>query len=200
MIKQGSTVCTTQEAAKLLGMSVTSVQQLVESGTLAAWKTKGGHRRIPLDAVLQMRAANGLAAPDAPAPVSARTSLMVVEDDPLLRALYQARVDSWELPLDISFCDNGFQALIEIGNQPPDVLLADIIMQGIDGYEVVETVLAKPSLRQMQVALVSAISPEELAARGGVPAGVAFFPKPVPFDQLHGYLRACCAMKQRAAR
>lgn len=200
MIKQGSTVCTTQEAAKLLGMSVTSVQQLVESGALAAWKTQGGHRRIPLDAVLQMRAANGQPAPETPAAVSARTSLMVVEDDPLLRSLYRARLDSWELPLDISFCDNGFQALIEIGNQPPDVLLADIIMHGIDGYEVVETVLAKPSLRQMQVALVSAISASELAARGGVPAGVAFFPKPVPFDQLHGYLRACCAMKQRALR
>jgi excisionase family DNA binding protein len=200
MIKQASSVCTTQEAARLLGMSVTSVQQLVESGALAAWKTQGGHRRIPLDAVLQMRASHGLPAPVASAPVSPRISLMVVEDDPLLRALYRARFDSWGLPFDVAFCDNGFQALIEIGNQPPDVLLADILMQGIDGYEVVETVLAKPSLRQMQVALVSAIGAEELAARGGVPAGVAFFPKPVPFERLHGYLQACCAMKQRAQR
>ena len=44
-------VCTTQKAAEILGISVTSVQQLVEAGVIEAWKTKGGHRRIPLAAV-----------------------------------------------------------------------------------------------------------------------------------------------------
>ena len=45
-------VCTTQKAAEILGISVTSVQQLVELGMIEAWKTQGGHRRIPLAAVV----------------------------------------------------------------------------------------------------------------------------------------------------
>ncbi len=50
-------VCTTQQAAEILGISVSSVQQLVEAGVIEAWKTKGGHRRIPRQAVLDYKTA-----------------------------------------------------------------------------------------------------------------------------------------------
>ncbi len=40
------TFCTTQEAAKLLSVSLRTAQLWVESGLLEAWKTEGGHRRI----------------------------------------------------------------------------------------------------------------------------------------------------------
>ena len=42
-----------------------------------------------------------------------------------------------------------------------------------------------------------AASPDDLAARGGVPPGVVFFAKPVNYDELRGYLRACCAARTR---
>ena len=38
--------CGTSDAAKLLGLSVATVQSLVEKGEIEAWKTLGGHRRI----------------------------------------------------------------------------------------------------------------------------------------------------------
>jgi excisionase family DNA binding protein len=37
---------TTLEVAHLLGVSVRSVQLMVDRGELEAWKTSGGHRRI----------------------------------------------------------------------------------------------------------------------------------------------------------
>lgn len=40
-------VLTTTQAAALLGVAVSTVQKLVETGHLASWKTPGGHRRIP---------------------------------------------------------------------------------------------------------------------------------------------------------
>jgi excisionase family DNA binding protein len=40
--------CGTSYAAKLLGLSVATVQSLVEKGEIDAWKTLGGHRRIAL--------------------------------------------------------------------------------------------------------------------------------------------------------
>ncbi|HAY10572.1 MAG TPA: excisionase, partial [Thauera sp.] len=39
----------TAQAARQLGLSLGAVQQMVESGTLAGWKTAGGHRRIRQD-------------------------------------------------------------------------------------------------------------------------------------------------------
>ena len=43
--------CGTSYAAKLMGLSVATVQSLVEKGELDAWKTLGGHRRIALKSV-----------------------------------------------------------------------------------------------------------------------------------------------------
>lgn len=47
-------VLTTAKAAQLLGVSTRTVQLWVESGQLPSWKTPGGHRRIPRQAVLSL--------------------------------------------------------------------------------------------------------------------------------------------------
>lgn len=44
-------ILTTREAARLLGVAVSTAQAWMESGALPAWKTPGGHRRIRLSAV-----------------------------------------------------------------------------------------------------------------------------------------------------
>lgn len=193
-------VCTTQKAAELLGISVSSVQQLVEAGVIEAWKTKGGHRRIPLAAVHAYKAApqNGAARLAVPAPaavldVHAPVSVLVIEDNAMQRALFERQLAQWAMPITVRFCENGYQALIEIARSHPDILLADIVMEGIDGYEVIKTILGYPELADMNIAIVSSLEPDALEQRGGVPDGVVFFQKPVNFDELRGYVRACCA-------
>lgn len=47
-------ILTTADAAELLGVSVRTAQLWVESGQLPSWKTPGGHRRIPRQAVLDL--------------------------------------------------------------------------------------------------------------------------------------------------
>ena len=43
--------CSTSDAAQMLGVSLGTVQQMVENGLLEAWKTAGGHRRIKVASV-----------------------------------------------------------------------------------------------------------------------------------------------------
>lgn len=202
-------VCTTQKAAELLGISVSSVQQLVEAGVIEAWKTKGGHRRIPLAAVHAYKAApqHGATRPAVPPPVAvpdvhAPVSVLVIEDNAMQRALFERQLAQWPMPITVRFCENGYQALIEIARSHPDILLADIVMEGIDGYEVIKTILGYPELADMNIAIVSSLEPDALEQRGGVPDGVVFFQKPVNFEELRGYVRACCAqiVRQRLRR
>src|SRR3979409_2155178 len=54
---------TTLEAARLLGMSVRSVQLMVDRGELQAWKTSGGHRRIARASVDHWRDSRNLVKP-----------------------------------------------------------------------------------------------------------------------------------------
>ena len=61
-------ILTTREAAKLLGIAVSTAQQWIENGALPAWKTPGGHRRVRLSdvsALLRERAGAGAHAGDA---------------------------------------------------------------------------------------------------------------------------------------
>src|SRR4051794_17056673 len=81
-------VCTTQQAATLLGMSVTSVQHLVESGEIKAWKTRGGHRRIPLSAVDAYKATIARTPPQG----DERFTVLIVEDNPVQRGIYEAQL------------------------------------------------------------------------------------------------------------
>ena len=56
-------ILTTRQAAKLLGIAVSTAQQWIENGVLAAWKTPGGHRRVRLsDVSTLLRERAGLSA------------------------------------------------------------------------------------------------------------------------------------------
>jgi excisionase family DNA binding protein len=187
-------VCTTQQAASLLGMSVTSVQHLVESGEIEAWKTRGGHRRIPIAAVHAYMTAIA----KTPAGGGDETfTVLIVEDNPIQRGIYEAQFASWELPVRVRMCENGYKALIDIAAMRPDALLLDIMMRGIDGYEVMQTVLAYPELADVNIAILTSLDRDQLEQRGGLPAGVTYFSKPVAHDELRGYIRACIAQKAR---
>ncbi|UGQ47219.1 response regulator [Massilia endophytica] len=190
-------VCTTQKAAEMLGISVTSVQQLVEAGVIEAWKTKGGHRRIPLAAIHAYKASSGAQGQGGAAAEPGEPSVLIIEDNPMQRALYERNLAQWGLPLNVRLCDNGYQALIEISRYRPDILLADIVMEGMDGYEVIKTILGYPELADIHIAILSSMSLQDLEKRGGIPPGVVFFQKPVNPDELRGYLRACIAQKLR---
>lgn len=68
-MKQQDDVCSTREAADLLGVSLKTIQLWVDAGVLDAWKTVGGHRRVSLKSVRrakQERAQSASSAPDSP--------------------------------------------------------------------------------------------------------------------------------------
>jgi excisionase family DNA binding protein len=187
--------CTTRQAAEMLGLSLGTVQQMVESGALAAWKTTGGHRRVSVTSVkdqLRRRAA----APST-SHAAAELSVLIAEDDPILQTLYAATVSKWELPVSLQIVGNGFEGLVQIGQQAPDVLILDLMMPGLDGFEMIRTLRANPVFSDMDIIVVSAMSADDVAERGGLPADVTLYGKPVPFQQLRGYLQAKVAQRQR---
>lgn len=192
-------VLTTQQAARQLGVSVSTVQQLVETGTLSGWKTSGGHRRILCDSVsqyLEQRTA-GHSADVVFGNQTKLLRILILEDEPMQRTLYQRRMAGWNLPAQIKFCKNGYEALIEVALQKPDVFLLDLSMPGLDGYEVLKTISERSDLGLAHIAVLTNMTREEIDERGGLPVGVVYMAKPINFDELRGYLMACCATLAR---
>ena len=193
-------VLTSQQAANRLGVSVSTVQQLVESGTLSAWKTAGGHRRILADSVQQY--INGQSSgPKHPNTVISRSErrsrILILEDEPLQRTLYEHRLASWNLPAMVKFCSNGYEALIEVALHRPDVFLLDLVMPDLDGFEILRTITSRPELDLAHIAVLTNLRMSDIEKRGGLVPGVVYMAKPINFDELHGYLMACCAAQER---
>jgi len=190
--------CTTGEAAELLGVSLRTIQTMVENGRLAAWKTDGGHRRIPRAAVAALRAdGNGLTPPSRQRELDpGRLKVLVVEDDPVLMRLYKTVIGAWGLPVDLVTAANGVEGLIRIGKDSPDLLISDLAMPGMDGCQMIRH-LANSAFREgMEIVVVSGLEPDEVAARGGLPADVRMYPKPVPFPELRRIVESLFARRR----
>lgn len=181
--------CGTFYAAKLLGLSVGTVQSLVERGELEGWKTKGGHRRISMKAIHAYQEAHGLK----PANVSVNdpfVRVLVVDDDQQTREMMTSLIGSWKLSVDCTVMSSAMEALIDIHNLRPDVLFTDLNMPGVDGLALLRTLRANPTFENMVMVAVTGLSPEEVAERGGLPEHTVLVEKPVNTKWLHGFVTA----------
>lgn len=204
--------CTTREAADLLGVSLRTAQLWAESGLLKAWKTNGGHRRITRQSIESLlvnppvRAIHDEDAPplrtDNPLPAEAVApfSILVVDDDPILRRLYEIKLRGWPMKPLITFAADGYEALIRMGDSKPDLLVADLQMPGMDGFRMLRTISAAPELEGMAIVVVSGLDAVDIAARGGVPEGIPVLPKPVPFAELRAIAERLAAERQPSRR
>ena len=163
----------TAEVARRLGVSIPTVQRWVDLGHLKAWKTVGGHRRIEAESAERMFRAQGaekLALP---------LLVLVVDDNPDDRDLLSALIETALPGAEIGTADNGFQALVSIGQRAPDVLITDIVMPNMNGVEMLRQLSSQCVVRPRLILATSSQTPEQFARLGPLPDGVGFVPKPI---------------------
>lgn len=179
---------TTRQAAAELGISLGTVQQMVENGTLEAWKTVGGHRRIAresLDAYLSKRQQL------TPSSSSVRPlDILIAEDTATLQALYKLTMEKWGLPLRLRVVDNAFDGLLQVGQAMPDILICDLTMPGLNSFEMIRRLRSHADLARMDIIVVSSMSRDEITEAGGLPQDVTVYGKPIPFHEIKGFVQA----------
>lgn len=180
---------TTHEAAALLKVTPRTVQLWCESGVLAFQKTQGGHRRIPRDAVERLISA-GEPLPTHRDVVPVPLRVMVVEDELSLLRLYRVRLSAWPLKPIVTTVDNGFEALVRIGAERPDLLITDLHMPEWDGFQMLRTIRGIHELDRMEIVVVTGLDDAAIAERGGLPEDMTVLGKPVPFEKLERYANA----------
>lgn len=175
--------CTTHEAARALSVTPRTIQLWCESGLLAHRKTSGGHRRIPWASVEQLLAEQGDMVPIKEG-AAQRLRILVVEDEPALLRLYRIRLAAWPLNPLVTTVGNGFEALVRLGAERPDLLIADLHMPEWDGFKMLRTVRSISDLDHMEIVVVTGLDATAIADRGGLPEDVRVLAKPIPFGEL----------------
>ena len=179
---------TSREAASLLGVTPRTIQLWSESGILQAKKTPGGHRRFTV-AAIEALTSEFNKGDSAGKGASDRLRVLIAEDEPDLRKLYDMIMTTWDLPLDMVIVKDGYEALIQFGKMQPHVLILDLNMPRMDGFHMLSVIHEAIGSSETEVIVVTALSRGDIIAHGGMPEGVTVFSKPIPFAEIELRLR-----------
>jgi len=147
---------TTGEVATRCQVSVGTVKNWIEAGQLEAFRTPGRHFRIRASELRRFQAAFGFGAES---DESAR--ILVVDDqqdfidlavDGLKDLVPGAKVDG---------ACGGYEALLRIGSFQPSILLLDLRMPGLDGFEVCRRVKEAPATKATRIVAMTGFPDEE---------------------------------------
>ncbi len=121
------------EIAELLDVAPSSIGLWIEKGFLEAFKTPGGHRRINRDELVRFLKRHNIPVPDEFKGDLVR--ILIIEDEVEVAEMIKRVLSDYE-NVEVYVVNDGIAALLEIGRKPPDLVILDIIIPGIDGFEV----------------------------------------------------------------
>lgn len=190
---------TTRDAAVMLGVTVRTIQNWVDSGKLFAKITLGGHRRLLLSEVEALMNQHSPQPNDSnqkdnnlttlafdPALINTTGPLrvLVVEDSPPLLDLYKLRFSTFNFPHILFTAEDGVQGLFKIGRYYPQLVLMDLRMPNMNGFEMLRSLQSMSEVADIKIIVITGLPAADIIESGGLPPGVAILPKPVPFDTL----------------
>lgn len=85
--------------------------------------------------------------------------VLVVDDDPTVQEIFHRMLTLYDSTLEITTVSNGSQALIALRQEIPDLLLLDIVMPGMDGWQVLKAIRQDKNIGEVPTLVVSAQDP-----------------------------------------
>ncbi|MFB8788256.1 MAG: hybrid sensor histidine kinase/response regulator [Potamolinea sp.] len=120
--------------------------------------------------------------------------ILVVDDSPDNLFLVQTILE--EEGYKITLAEDGRVALEQIDLSPPDLILLDVMMPGIDGFEVTKRIRENTKLPFMPILLITAFDPAQASVVKGLDSGADdFIRKPVEVDELLARVRSLLRLK-----
>jgi two-component system, cell cycle response regulator len=120
--------------------------------------------------------------------------ILVVDDVPLNVEILVAML-AHDYPV-VSTAADGFEALAKIEAEKPDIVLLDVMMPGLDGFDTCRRIKADPATAHIPVVMVTALSDVDDLVRGFESGANDFLTKPVNFRVLMARVDSQLRQKQ----
>ena len=165
------------QAAKYLGVAQSTIRKWSDLGRLPAFYTPGGHRRYrrsDLDAFLE-RSGPGSRAKEGPL-------VLIVDDDPGVRSFVRASLELEGYAVrEAGSAEEGLAVLEE---KTPDLILLDVMMPHVDGWEMLRRVQERHGVGAIPVLMFSGKVDESSAPDARSRGAQGFVGKPFDPSQL----------------
>lgn len=145
--------------AKMLYVDPGSVANWIDRGMLTAHRTPGGHRRVATEDLVSFLRSHKM---PVPAELNATpTRILVVDDEVPVAQMIAKALKAAHPEYEIIEANDGFRAGTIITAKQPDIVILDLRMPGMDGYEVCTLIRSQEATRQTEVLAMTAYpSPE----------------------------------------
>ncbi len=142
---------TTYDIAKFCDVYPSSVMHWINSRKLRAYQTGGGHHRVTKEDLIDFLKRLNMRLP---AELVARKRVLIVDDD-AETAKVIARAFSRHAEYEVETCGDGINALIRIGQQPPDLVILDIVIPKMDGIQVCRVLKGQPKTSGIKIIAIT---------------------------------------------
>ena len=109
-------------------------------------------------------------------------SVLAVDDIPLNLLLVEKMLSRFNFKFRKA--TNGQLALDAVAQEKPDLILLDLMMPGIDGFEVIRRLRANPETADIQIVILSALTSNEDIIKGFDVGANDFIMKPIIMEKL----------------
>jgi two-component system, cell cycle response regulator len=113
--------------------------------------------------------------------------VLVVDDSQPVRAFMGSVLAGYEITPE--FCESGEEALLTLLNKEFEVIFLDVVMGGIDGYEVCKQIKSKRGKGKCRVVMLTSKDRAFDKIKGALAGCDAYLTKPVDEPKLHGLLK-----------
>lgn len=173
---------TTHDIARFCDVYPSSVNQWIKAGDIRAYSTPGGHQRVTREDLVSFLTAHRIPLPKELKDEKKR--VLIVDDEPELTKVLQQAFDLHPARFASDVRYDGVSALVRVGEEHPALIILDILMPEMNGFQVCDLLKASPTTRDIKIIAVSGgkpvPTPEALAAH----KIDAFFPKPFELDDV----------------
>ena len=173
---------TPNEVATLFMVSPITVRQWAQRGMIKAVNTAGGHRRFTWAEIHKFAQERnieieGLGGDDG-------RRLLIVDDDPMVSGyLFELFVEDEAIDrVDVAI--DGFDAGAKVESFKPTVIILDLMMPGLDGFEVCRRLRANPATRDVRIVAVTGYYSDGNVQKIVEAGADACLPKPIDVKQL----------------
>lgn len=149
-----SKLLTTGEVARYCDVSTNAVKKWIRNGRLKAFRTPGGHFRVESEDFKAFLAAHQMPIREDFFAGSARR-VLVVDDDSQVRAMLCEVLLTMEPAVEVEQAADGYEALLKVGQFAPDLLVMDLKMPRMDGFEACRRIRGNPGTAGTNILIVS---------------------------------------------
>ena len=125
-----------------------------------------------------------------------KLTLLIVDDNKTYRSALKKVIDEYPQISEVAEAGNADEMFAQIGDEPPDIVIMDVSMPGMDGFDATEKLLSRHS--SVKVIILTIYDTDEYRKRAKESGAIAYIPKQDAAEQLDAALHSIFGQKSVA--